>query len=114
MSFLDDFLCYKNTPAIIKRTITVFDTTGKQDDTTSIIGTYDCIFWKGKQAESVVSERIRTIVDAVAVFDPTEVSDIERRDTITTNGKEYNIIDIDDVGFQGDAFIIALEEIGNE
>jgi hypothetical protein len=110
MAFLDDFACYKNVSATVKRITTVDNTaTGEQDETITEIGTFTCIFWTGSQAESVVSEKIRSIVSAVAVFDVG--TDINTRDTVTINSKEYNVIYTDDVGLQGDALVVPLQEI---
>lgn len=110
MSILDAFRDWQSVDGVVKRITKTLNTgTGLWTESTSTIGTYKCIFWVGKQAESVVSEKIRSKVDAVAVFDIGR--DIKPRDTITVNSVDYNVIETDNVAFQDEALVVPLAGI---
>ena len=77
------------------------------DATLSISG----YFWEGSQAESVVSERIRSQVDGVAVVDATEVTiTINAETQITIGSRIFDIISADDVLLSGELYVIPVRE----
>ena len=107
---MNSFRDWQNVSATVTRTYNVPNaSTGVVSPSTSTVGTYKCIFWIGRAAERVVSEKIRTEVDAVGIFDVGR--DIQHRDTLTINSVKYNVIDTDNVAFQNEALVVALAEI---
>ena len=70
----------------------------------------NCLFWKGSMAESVVAEKIRDQVDAVACFEPDKVITGKR---LRINSTEvYEIIgEPDDIAGAGEVIQVALKRI---
>ena len=59
-----------------------------------------CFLWTGSQAESMVSERLRKEVSAVAVCRKRQVSAVNDDMRMVVDGKVYEIIGMDDVAGQ--------------
>lgn len=110
MAIIEHFRDWQSVSATVKRKTSVFDpSTGRQTESDSTIGTFDCIYWTGSQAESIVSSKIRTQISGVTVFDYDK--DIKQRDTIELNSRKYSVIDVDNVSYQNEAIVVAIEEI---
>jgi hypothetical protein len=108
MTLVDDLACFKTTDATISRITTDDNTsTGTQTESESTIGTFKCIFWVGRQAESVVAEKLRGRVSAVAVFDYDQ--NVKLHDNVLVNGTTYNALDPDNIGFQNEGLLVPLE-----
>ena len=109
MTIIDYFIDEKTTDTTIKRRSDIFDPAdGRVTGSESTIATIKSIFYVGGQAESLVAEKIRPNVDAVAIVDPD--SDVAEKDVLEINGKRYGVIYVDDVGLQSEAYVLALQE----
>jgi len=108
MAYLDVFKEWKTTSVTVTRDINDI-VNGEEVETTTTIGTYATIAYKGRQAESVVADKIRERVSMVLIFDVGV--DVQERDTCTVSGNKYSVIDADDVAFQGDALVVPVERI---
>jgi len=108
MPFIDAFSDWKTTSVTITRNINDI-VGGEEVSTTSTIGTYDTIAYKGRQAENLTADKIRERVSMVLIFDVGV--DIQERDTCTVSGSGYSAIDVDDVAFQGEALVVPVEKI---
>ena len=73
----------------------------------------NCLFWIGRQAESVVAEKIRDQVDAVVVFKTsTSITGQKLRVTNNSVSTDYEIIGRpDNVAFENEVLMIALKEL---
>lgn len=106
MAFLDVFSDWRDVSASVTRTIKTI-ANGLPTESTSTIGTYSCIGYRGTQAEQVVADKIRERVSLVLITDTS--ADFQPRDTVTVSNKVYKVIEADNVAYQGDAQVIALE-----
>jgi len=92
--------------ATVSRTTTT-NVSGVRSDSTSRVGTIQCLFWEGASAEQFISERFRDKTSAVMAISPDDT--ILAGDTVEVNGKTYHALDSDNVGAAGQAKIVALE-----
>jgi len=110
--FLNDFSKEMNKTADIYNQSKVFSN-GKFTTTYSLVlSNVKCGFWTGSQAESLVGERFKTIIDGVIIINPDLVSSITitRDSKITIDSTDYSVINADDVMFQGEVLIVGVKE----
>jgi hypothetical protein len=105
MSFMDAFEKEKSTDVVVSRETTT-DTGGKQAVGKTTIGTFKSVFWIGRNAEAVVSEKIRAKVTGVCIFDPG--TDVKLHDNLLINGVNYVAFSPDDIGLQEDVLMIPV------
>lgn len=97
-----------------EQAVTVLDdydpTTGDEPDSTfSYEPLGNCLFWIGRQAESLVSDRIKGITDAVAAF---EIILNVTSENLKINGIEYEVIARpDSSSYDGELILVALKEL---
>ena len=68
-----------------------------------------CFLWTGSQAESMVSEKLRKDLSAVAICRTRQVSAVTEDMRMVVNSRVYEIIGKDDVGGQGECTQFALK-----
>lgn len=74
-------------------------------------GTASCIFWNDSMARSVVSEKYRETVDAVAVFNYADIDfTIPSESRVTINSKIFSVIIIDNIAEQNEVIQVLLKK----
>lgn len=68
-----------------------------------------CVIWTGAQAESMVSEKLRKDLSAVAICRTRQVSAVTEDMRMVVDSRVYEIIGKDDVGGQGECTQFALK-----
>ena len=109
MSFLGAFADFKNVSASVTRVTKTLVNGRLVEGTPTTVGTYTCIAYKGRQAERLVSEAIRTRVSMVMIIEPSDA--IAEKDFVAIDSINYVVIAVDNVGFADDAKVVALERL---
>lgn len=113
MSYLDAFSDEMN------RTFSIYPKGGLDSDgevtqgfsSTASVSNKRCMYWTGSAAENLVADRFKTQISGVIVCDVVEVPNGSK--IVLDSGQEFGLVNADDVGFQGEALVIAVKAVND-
>jgi head-tail adaptor len=111
-SILDDFGdCMIHTATVYNSTNTK-NSLGQPVKTWALLETITNIgFYEGRSAESIVSEKIKAEIDAVAIINPQKITNPIKDDyRIDVNGRSFAVVHSDDIAKLNEVLAIGLKE----
>ena len=95
------------------KTSTLNTTTGNYNVTTSLIKTVKGFLYEGPGVEQYISDKMKAIVDAVVIVNPSSltIQEVKDSDRVTVGDRNFTVVRGKDVGNQGEVVQIFLKEI---
>jgi len=69
------------------------------------------MYYTGSQAESYVSDKLKPVVSGVIICYPADKPSVT--DKIGLSGRYFSVVDIDDVGYQGEVCVVPVKAMLN-
>lgn len=109
---LENFADEMNQAVVIQKIETTIDADGNPIDSTVSKPAILSAYYVGSSANSLISEKYKSVVDAVLIIDPNSPDGytIEPYDLAVLNGKTYTVILANDVMFQGEVMVVGISE----
>jgi len=110
MSFLDDFNTENKYTATFEKYSETYSNNILTGKTWSSVGTAECLLWNTATAKTTVSEKYRQIVEAIAVFNYSDITfTIPDSGRVTINSKVYSIAISENIGEQNEVIQVLLK-----